>query len=67
MLGFQFFIFGVVFRKSRYDQELQYRQIKMSVSLVVEFKSSRLGQGGPKGMGGAARGALANYSFFLFN
>lgn len=59
-LGFQFFIFGVVPRKSGCDQELQYRQTKMSISLAVEFKTSGLGQGGLRGMGGAALEALAN-------
>ena len=39
----------------------------MSVSLVVEFKTSGLGLGAPRGMGGAAREVLANATLCLFS
>lgn len=59
---FLFLIFGVVPRKSRCVQELQYRQTKMSILLAVEFKISGLGQGGPSGVGGAVWETLVNSS-----
>lgn len=61
---FQFLIFRVVPRKSRCDQELQYRQTKLSVSLVVGFKTSGLGQGGPQG---CVKGSVGDLGKFLLS
>lgn len=60
---FQFLIFGVVLRKSRCDQELQYRQTKMSISLVVGFKTS----GWPKGCGKGSVGDLGKFLLSSFS